>query len=56
MELDFKKNLSNIDRGIRIFLGFFVLSLGYGKPLPLHLWGIVLALAGILMLEGILGY
>lgn len=56
MDLDFERNLSNTDRGIRIFLGFFVLSLGFGKPLPLFLWGIVLALAGILVLEGILGY
>lgn len=56
MDIDLKRNLSNTDRFIRVFLSFFVLSLAYGKQLPFFLWAVVLLFAGALFLEGILGY
>ncbi|CAH2213268.1 YgaP-like transmembrane domain [Tepidibacter aestuarii] len=56
MELNFKRNLGNTDRGIRITIGIITIMLVYGNILN-GWWGILAIIIALSQfIEGFLGY
>lgn len=58
MNLNFRRNLGNIDRGIRIIVGLIVIYLAFFSNFIAGRWAVsALAILGTLMIaEGWLGY